>query len=107
MPARRDTLGVMPSFVSRAGQKLDHALTAFALQVHAKTCADLGCSTGGVTHCLLQRGAPKRDAGDTGYGVLGWKLRNDPRGVGMETTQAMHGQPPPPGGAVPNHVAWA
>jgi 23S rRNA (cytidine1920-2'-O)/16S rRNA (cytidine1409-2'-O)-methyltransferase len=80
----------MPSFVSRAGQKLDHALTTFGIDVSGLTCADLGCSTGGFTDCLLQRGAAKVYAVDTGYGVLDWKLRNDPRVVVMERTNAMH-----------------
>jgi len=65
----------MSAFVSRAGSKLDHALTAFSLAVRGKICADLGCSTGGFTDCLLQRGAAKVFAVDTGYGVLDWKLR--------------------------------
>src|ERR1700755_535801 len=80
----------MADFVSRAGQKLDHALTTFQIDVSTKTCADLGCSTGGCTDCLLQRGAVKVYAVDTGYGVLDWKLRKDPRVVVMERTNAMH-----------------
>src|SRR3984885_16108928 len=80
----------MPTFVSRAGQKLDHTLTAFDLNVSGKICADLGCSTGGFTDCLLQHGAAKVYAVDTGYGVLDWKLRKDGRVVVMERTNAMH-----------------
>jgi 23S rRNA (cytidine1920-2'-O)/16S rRNA (cytidine1409-2'-O)-methyltransferase len=77
------------NFVSRAGQKLEHALKEFAIDVKDKICADLGCSTGGFTDCLLQHGARQVFAVDTGYGVLDWKLRNDPRVVVMERTNSM------------------
>jgi predicted rRNA methylase YqxC with S4 and FtsJ domains len=60
----------MPTFVSRAGQKLDHALATFGLDVAGRTCADLGSNAGGFVDCLLQRGAAKVYAVDTGYGVL-------------------------------------
>jgi len=96
----------MPTFVSRAGQKLDHAITALTVDVHAKTCADLGCSTGGFTDCLLQHGAAKVYAVDTGYGVLEWKLRNDPRVVVMERTNAMHVELPEPVELITIDVAW-
>jgi 23S rRNA (cytidine1920-2'-O)/16S rRNA (cytidine1409-2'-O)-methyltransferase len=96
----------MSTFVSRAGQKLDHAIATFAIDVQAKTCADLGCSTGGFTDCLLQRGAKKIYAVDTGYGVLDWKLRNNPRVVVMERTNAMHVQLPEPVDLVTIDVAW-
>jgi 23S rRNA (cytidine1920-2'-O)/16S rRNA (cytidine1409-2'-O)-methyltransferase len=96
----------MPNFVSRAGRKLDHALTVFNLDVTGKTCADLGCSTGGFTDCLLQRGALKVYAVDTGYGVLDWKLRNDPRVMVMERTNAMHVKLPEPVDLVTIDVAW-
>jgi 23S rRNA (cytidine1920-2'-O)/16S rRNA (cytidine1409-2'-O)-methyltransferase len=78
------------SFVSRAGLKLDHALDAFALDVAGFVCADLGCNAGGFTDCLLQRGAAKIFAIDTGYGMLDYTLRKDPRVVAMERTNAMH-----------------
>jgi 23S rRNA (cytidine1920-2'-O)/16S rRNA (cytidine1409-2'-O)-methyltransferase len=96
----------MPKFVSRAGQKLDHALTAFKLDVTGKTCADLGCSTGGFTDCLLQRGAARVYAVDTGYGVLDWKLRKDPRVIVMERTNAMHVQLPEKVSVITIDVAW-
>src|ERR1019366_10657003 len=96
----------MPAFVSRAGLKLDHALTAFDLNVSQKICADFGCSTGGFTDCLLQRGAAKVFAVDTGYGVLDWKLRNDPRVVVMERTNAMHVRLPEKVDMVTIDVAW-
>ena len=96
----------MLTFVSRAGQKLHHALTVFDLHVTGKICADLGCSTGGFTDCLLQHGAAKVYAVDTGYGVLDWKLRNDPRVVVMERTNAMHVRLPEKVDLVTIDVAW-
>ncbi|WP_437569919.1 TlyA family RNA methyltransferase [Sorangium sp. So ce542] len=72
-----------PRFVSRGGDKLEHALAAFAAQhgldVAGKTCVDVGASTGGFTDCLLQRGAARVFAVDVGYGQLASKLRADPR----------------------------
>lgn len=76
-------------FVSRAGEKLAFALKEFGISVNGFVCADLGCSTGGFTDCLLQNGATKVFSVDTGYGVIDWKLRNDPRVVLMERTNAM------------------
>jgi len=95
-----------PQFVSRAGQKLDHALKTFGLSPAGKICADLGCSTGGFTDCLLQHGAAKVFAVDTGYGVLDWKLRNDPRVVVMERVNAMHVELPGQVNIVSIDVAW-
>jgi 23S rRNA (cytidine1920-2'-O)/16S rRNA (cytidine1409-2'-O)-methyltransferase len=80
----------MGRFVSRAGEKLDHALTAFDVDVKGWVCADFGANAGGFTDCLLSRGAAKVFAIDTGYGALEWKLRTDPRVVVMERTNAMH-----------------
>ncbi len=77
-------------FVSRGGLKLAAALEAFALNVAGRVCVDLGCNVGGFTDCLLQRGAAKVYAVDTGYGELAWKLRNDARVVVIERTNAMH-----------------
>jgi 23S rRNA (cytidine1920-2'-O)/16S rRNA (cytidine1409-2'-O)-methyltransferase len=77
-----------PRFVSRGGEKLAAALTAFAIDVTGRVCADIGASTGGFTDCLLQRGATKVYAIDVGKGILHWKLRNDPRVVVMEETNA-------------------
>ena len=81
-------------YASRAGEKLEHALTTFTIDVTGKTCADFGASTGGFVDCLLQFGAEKVYAVETGYGLLDWKLRNDPRVVVMERTNAMHVQLP-------------
>jgi 23S rRNA (cytidine1920-2'-O)/16S rRNA (cytidine1409-2'-O)-methyltransferase len=77
-----------PRFVSRGGEKLEAALTAFDLDVTGLVCADIGASTGGFTDCLLQRGAARVYAIDVGKGILHWKLRNDPRVVVMEGTNA-------------------
>jgi 23S rRNA (cytidine1920-2'-O)/16S rRNA (cytidine1409-2'-O)-methyltransferase len=93
-------------FVSRAGQKLEHALATFQLDVAGKTCADLGSNTGGFVDCLLQRGAVKVYAVDTGYGVLEWKLRKDPRVIVMERTNAMHVTLPEKIDVVTIDVAW-
>ncbi len=93
-------------FVSRAGQKLEHALAAFGLEVKGRICADLGCNVGGFTDCLLQRGAVKVYSIDTGYGVLDYRLRKDPRVVVMERTNAMHVSLPEPVGFICIDVAW-
>jgi 23S rRNA (cytidine1920-2'-O)/16S rRNA (cytidine1409-2'-O)-methyltransferase len=75
-------------FVSRGGYKLEHALAHFNLEVTGKVAIDLGASTGGFTDCLLQRGAAKVYAVDVGQGQLAWKLRQDPRVVVMEKSNA-------------------
>ena len=69
------------------------------IEVRDRVCADLGCNAGGFTDCLLQRGAAKVYAVDTGYGALAWKLRKDPRVVVMERTNAMHA-------TLPEHVSF-
>src|ERR1051325_5084459 len=93
-------------FVSRAGAKLDHALTEFHIDVSGKTCADLGSNTGGFVDCLLQRGAARVYAIERGYGVLDWKLRKDPRVVVMERTNAMHVELPEKMKLITIDVAW-
>lgn len=80
----------MSGFVSRAGEKLQFALSHFNVSVKDKVIADFGSSTGGFVDCLLQNGAKKVFAVETGYGVLDYKLRKDPRVVVMERTNAMH-----------------
>jgi 23S rRNA (cytidine1920-2'-O)/16S rRNA (cytidine1409-2'-O)-methyltransferase len=75
-------------FVSRGGFKLDHALEAMRIPVSGLVAADFGASTGGFTDCLLQRGAAKVIAIDVGQGQLAWKLRQDPRVVVLEKTNA-------------------
>ena len=80
-----------PRFVSRGGDKLDHALERFAesgLAVVGKICLDVGAATGGFTDCLLQRGAARVYAVDVGYGQLHARLRADPRVVVRERVNA-------------------
>ncbi|MDD5367670.1 MAG: TlyA family RNA methyltransferase [Anaerolineaceae bacterium] len=77
-----------PRFVSRGGEKLIAAFQSFNIDVSDCVCADIGASTGGFTDCLLQHGARRVYAIDVGYGILHWKLRNDPRVVVMERTNA-------------------
>ena len=77
-------------YVSRGGEKLAGALDAFGLEVRDLVAFDVGASTGGFTDCLLQRGARRVIALDVGYGQLAWKLRQDPRVVVIERTNARH-----------------
>lgn len=77
-------------FVSRGGEKLKHALEAFAVDAAGAKALDVGASTGGFTDALLQRGAASVTAVDVGYGQLDWRLRNDPRVVVMERTNFRH-----------------
>ena len=93
-------------YVSRGGVKLAHALDAFGIDPAGRVCADLGCSTGGFTDVLLRWGAAKVYAVDTGYGVLDWRLRNDPRVVVMERTSAMHVSLPEPVSLVTTDAGW-
>ena len=84
------TLQARPRFVGRGGEKLEAALVRFGLDVAGMVAADVGASTGGFTDCLLQRGARRVYAIDVGYGQLDWRLRNDPRVVVMERTNARY-----------------
>lgn len=86
----RITLEAKPPFVSRGGKKLQAALERFGIDVTGTVAADVGASTGGFTDCLLQHGARRVYAIDVGYGQLHWKLRNDPRVVLMERTNARY-----------------
>lgn len=81
-------------YVSRGGLKLRHALDVFALDVNGLVCADLGCSTGGFSDCLLQAGASRVFSVDTAYGQLAWTLRKDPRVTVLERSNALHVEPP-------------
>jgi 23S rRNA (cytidine1920-2'-O)/16S rRNA (cytidine1409-2'-O)-methyltransferase len=94
------------SYVSRAGEKLDHALREFDIDVKGKVCADLGSSAGGFVDCLLQHGASKVYSVDTAYGELAWKLRNDPKVVVMERINALHVQLPESVDLVTIDVGW-
>jgi 23S rRNA (cytidine1920-2'-O)/16S rRNA (cytidine1409-2'-O)-methyltransferase len=84
------SLKAKPRFVSRGGEKLNHALSEFRIEVADRICADLGASTGGFTDCLLQRGARRVYAVDVGYGQLDEKLRLDDRVVVLERTNARY-----------------
>jgi len=75
-------------FVSRGGEKLKSALDHFHPDLDGKIALDVGASTGGFTDCLLKYGARKVYAVDVGYGQLAWELRNDPRIVVLERTNA-------------------
>lgn len=75
-------------YVSRGGDKLAAGLTAFGVDPGGMVCADIGCSTGGFTDCLLQHGAIRVYSVDVGYGVLDWQLRKDSRVVVLERTNA-------------------
>ncbi|MEW6523136.1 MAG: TlyA family RNA methyltransferase [Bacillota bacterium] len=83
-------LAASQPYVSRGGAKLQGALVDFEVQVHDRVCLDVGASTGGFTDCLLQHGARRVYAVDVGYGQLAWKLRQDPRVVVLERTNARH-----------------
>ena len=75
-------------WVSRGGLKLAHALEAFGIDAAGAVCLDIGASTGGFTDVLLAAGAARVYAVDVGHGQLAWKLRNDPRVVVHERTNA-------------------
>ncbi len=77
-------------FVSRGGIKLEAALDQFQIDVKGFVCMDVGTSTGGFTDCLLQRGAERVHAVDTGAGQIAWKLRTDPRVVLHEKVNARY-----------------
>jgi 23S rRNA (cytidine1920-2'-O)/16S rRNA (cytidine1409-2'-O)-methyltransferase len=79
-----------PRFVSRGGEKLDHALDVFAVDPEGRRCLDVGASTGGFTDVLLQRGAAEVIALDVGRAQLHERLRQDPRVVVMESVNARH-----------------
>jgi 23S rRNA (cytidine1920-2'-O)/16S rRNA (cytidine1409-2'-O)-methyltransferase len=89
-PASDVTVKATSRFVSRGGDKLEAAFTAFPIQVASLVCLDVGASTGGFTDCLLQHGAARVIAVDVGKGQLHWKLRNDPRVTVVEETNARH-----------------
>lgn len=86
--ARLEVKGPPQPYVSRGGLKLEAALDHFPIDVAGLTILDVGASTGGFTDCLLQRGAARVMAVDVGYGQLDWKLRNDPRVLVFEKTNA-------------------
>jgi len=77
-----------PQFVSRGGEKLAHGLGVLGIDPAGLDCLDVGASTGGFTDVLLQRGARRVIAVDVGYGQLHPRLREDPRVVVLERTNA-------------------
>jgi 23S rRNA (cytidine1920-2'-O)/16S rRNA (cytidine1409-2'-O)-methyltransferase len=77
-------------WVSRGGVKLAAALDAFSVSPAGKRCLDVGASTGGFTHVLLERGAAQVVALDVGRGQLDWRLRQDPRVVVKEGVNARY-----------------
>jgi len=79
-----------PPYVSRGGLKLQAALDHFAINPTSKVCADIGTSTGGFTDCLLQYGAARVHAIDTGTGQIDWRLRSDPRVILHEAFNARY-----------------
>src|ERR1700758_5357011 len=71
-------LGEDLKYVSRGGLKMERALSHWQIDVRQKTCLDVGASTGGFTDCLLQHGAARVIAVDTGRGQMDLRLRQDP-----------------------------
>ena len=102
MPRRKKS----ERFVSRGGDKLDGALSAFELSLDGVVAADLGASVGGFTDCMLQRGAGSVYAVDTAYGILDWRLRQDSRVHVVERTNALHVELPEPVDTVVADVGW-
>lgn len=93
-------------FVSRAGEKLQFALDYFGVFIKNKVCADFGSSTGGFVDCLLQNGVKRVYAVEVGHGVLDWRLRNNPRVVILERTNAMHVKLPEEMDFISIDVGW-
>jgi 23S rRNA (cytidine1920-2'-O)/16S rRNA (cytidine1409-2'-O)-methyltransferase len=83
-------LGEDQKYVSRGGLKLERALEHWDIDVKGAVCLDVGASTGGFTDCLLQHGARRVIAVDTGYGQMAFKLRQDPRVRLLEKTNARY-----------------
>ncbi len=83
-------LGEDLKYVSRGGLKLERALDHWHIEVNGLACLDVGASTGGFTDCLLQRGAARVIAVDTGYGQMDFRLRQDPRIRLLEKTNARY-----------------
>ncbi len=80
-------------YVSRGGLKLEKALDEFSIDPQGRVAVDVGASTGGFTDCLLQRGASLVYAVDVGYGQLAWSLRQNPKVVCLEKTNARYLKP--------------
>lgn len=93
-------------YVGRGGEKMAWGLEKFSLDVHGLVCCDLGSHVGGFVDALLQAGAAKVYAVDTCYGTFAWKLRNDPRVVVRERTNALHVELPEKVDMVTCDVGW-
>jgi 23S rRNA (cytidine1920-2'-O)/16S rRNA (cytidine1409-2'-O)-methyltransferase len=83
-------LGEDLKYVSRGGLKLEKALEYWHIEVAGKVCLDVGTSTGGFTDCLLQQGAARVIAVDTGHGQIEFRLRQDARVRLLEKTNARY-----------------
>jgi len=86
-------LGEDLRYVSRGGLKLEKALEHWRIDLLGKVCLDVGASTGGFSDCMLQHGAARVIAVDTGYGQMDFGLRNDPRVRLLEKTNARYLEP--------------
>jgi 23S rRNA (cytidine1920-2'-O)/16S rRNA (cytidine1409-2'-O)-methyltransferase len=93
-------LGEDLKYVSRGGLKLEQALKHWQIDVSGTTCLDVGTSTGGFTDCLLQHGAGRVIAVDTGHGQIDFRLRQDARVRLLEKTNARYLTPPQLGEAI-------
>jgi 23S rRNA (cytidine1920-2'-O)/16S rRNA (cytidine1409-2'-O)-methyltransferase len=83
-------LGADQRYVSRGGLKLEKALEHWEIDLHGKVCLDVGASTGGFSDCMLQHGAVRVIAVDTGYGQMDFGLRKNPRMRLLEKTNARY-----------------
>lgn len=96
----------MGQYVTRGGDKLEFALGRFGVDPAGRVAADLGSHIGGFVDCLLQHGAARVYSVDTSYGTLAWKLRQDPRVVVVERTNALHVELAEQVALVTIDVAW-
>lgn len=85
---------------------MEFAIKSFDVNVEGLVCADFGSSTGGFVDCLIQHGAKKVFAVETGYGLLDWKLRNDSRVVVMEKTNAVYVDLPEKANLITIDAGW-
>jgi 23S rRNA (cytidine1920-2'-O)/16S rRNA (cytidine1409-2'-O)-methyltransferase len=83
-------LGEDLRYVSRGGLKMEKALAHWQIDLHGSVCLDVGASTGGFTDCMLQHGAARVIAVDTGHGQMDFRLREDPRVSLLEKTNARY-----------------
>jgi 23S rRNA (cytidine1920-2'-O)/16S rRNA (cytidine1409-2'-O)-methyltransferase len=95
-------LGEDLRYVSRGGLKLEGALARWSIGLTGRFCMDVGASTGGFTDCMLQHGAARVLAVDTGYGQIAEGLRRDPRVQLLERTNARYLKP----GDLPSGISF-